>query len=396
MLLSSEPFQHKPLSLYRPQIRLLKFTFDPSFDSIVCHLHHFDFEQKPPYYALSYTWGSNHNQHCIAVNSRAFKVNPNLFHFLSLAHRGGIDPDVYFWIDQICIDQSEHAFKERADQVGRMDKIYAEALQVVVWLGVGDPYVERFMDLVKDPYAIDAVNSEHQSAFDAFVRLPYWGRAWIVQEMYFARHLRLTYGTQSVSMKEVKAAELKFLAYTIAKLPDSNYGLTPGKFLQTVEIEMLAARDLSFIGTSFMLHQKCGRVHDRIYAFQNLLPASLRVEANYQWSPVQLFNALMDKLGETASDHGLSDIEVFANRLDIPPEFYAQTLRRLNRKFHFLSEEKLETHEKCYTKWAPRINPACKNYARSVLGVQHQTEVDDVIATYPNCMFWMLRLEDTH
>lgn len=168
---SNRTFQYQPLSLYRPQIRLLKISLDPSDSSIHCHLHHFDFNRKPPYYALSYTWGPNHDPKTISVNSQTFKVSPNIFCFLALARDGGIDPNTYLWIDQICIDQSDDAFTERADQVGRMGKIYADAVQVVVWLGFGDPHVELFLDLVENRETIRVLNDKHTRAYDAFYQL---------------------------------------------------------------------------------------------------------------------------------------------------------------------------------------------------------------------------------
>lgn len=363
-------------------------------------MHHFDFKHKPPYYALSYTWGPNYNQQPITVNSQTFKVSPNLFCFLALAFDIGINSDMYLWIDQICIDQSENAFGERADQVAMMDKIYADAEQVVVWLGVGDPDIERFLDLVEKPDAIVALNSEHQRAYNAFYRLPYWERGWIVQEMYFARRLRLTYGTRSATVEEVDKAEKRFLAYTYGS--HIHDGFTTGQFIQMLETEMDMATDLTFIANSFLLRQRCGRIHDRIYAFQSLIPVDSRIEVNYEWTPLQLFNALLDKLGETALDHGVWDIEVFANRLDILPEDFRQTLRRLNKRFRLMSHDEQERRERSYKEWAPRRNPACRSnetWARRMLLMGQDgwdlIRNNEVKPSYPSSCFWSDAWEHT-
>ncbi|KAF1829018.1 hypothetical protein BDW02DRAFT_634767 [Decorospora gaudefroyi] len=228
-----------------------------------------------------------------------------------------------------------------------------------VWLGIGDHSAEQFFDLAENRSSVDPLNSGHQRAYDTFHQLPYWERAWVVQEMYFARRMRFIYGTRSLTLDEVYATELKFLSYTYGA--SINKGLTPMRFKNMKELDMTIATDLSFLTSSWLLEQKCGRVLDRIYAFQSLIPKHTRVKVKYDWLPLDLFNALMDKLAETASDHGLSDIEVFANRLDILPLDYARTLTRLNMKIgDRLSKIEIEHRERNYKLLAPIYNPACR------------------------------------
>ncbi|KAF1829017.1 hypothetical protein BDW02DRAFT_574369 [Decorospora gaudefroyi] len=125
-------FRYHPLSLSTPQICLLRLSYDSPDSTIYAHLQNFDFRNKPLYLALSYTWGPDDPKRTISLDGQAFQVSPNLFCYLVLARKNGIDADTYLWIDQICINQSDTALDERADQDSRMDKIYADAAQVDV------------------------------------------------------------------------------------------------------------------------------------------------------------------------------------------------------------------------------------------------------------------------
>ncbi|KAM0436147.1 hypothetical protein ACHAPT_003039 [Fusarium lateritium] len=49
------------------------------------------------------------------------------------------------WVDQVCIDQNNHA--EKADQVLLMAEVYTKAEQVLVWLGPEADRSDELMDL---------------------------------------------------------------------------------------------------------------------------------------------------------------------------------------------------------------------------------------------------------
>ncbi|KAF2683313.1 hypothetical protein K458DRAFT_432140 [Lentithecium fluviatile CBS 122367] len=178
-----------------------------------------------------------------------------------------------------------------------------------------------------------------------------------LQEIYFAWKLRFVYGTQSVTMEEFKVASSLFVPGGYGGFFD--HVLTPESLTMLREQIVEYGNNLSFITMSDMLTQKSQRPHNRIYAFQSLCKAGSRAEVNYDWTPDRLFNVLMDKLAETADNHRSSDIGIFANGLDMLPEEYALTLRRLSRRFGLSREEK-EQLVKCYKTWAPRFNPACR------------------------------------
>ena len=139
-----------------------------------CSLRAFPMDDAPKYRALSYTWGPpvdpniisesqasvpNIDAHTIIVNGQTVEVRQNLFDFLEEADSRGkrihfrvgtlyIDPaddnetsnevehdtfqsyierpmnwdsDIYYWIDALCIKQSDK--DEKAEQVNRMGSI---------------------------------------------------------------------------------------------------------------------------------------------------------------------------------------------------------------------------------------------------------------------------------
>ncbi|KAE8378567.1 hypothetical protein BDV26DRAFT_304208 [Aspergillus bertholletiae] len=115
-------------------------------------------------------------------------------------------PQMWCWIDQICIDQSN--LDERASQVSIMDQIYECASYTLIWLGLDDPYTEVAVetirklysaqgDLIRDneiaPYTnqpqeiyaaanIPYVSLEEWTALATLFLRPYLRRLWVIQE----------------------------------------------------------------------------------------------------------------------------------------------------------------------------------------------------------------------
>ncbi|KAF9871838.1 heterokaryon incompatibility protein [Colletotrichum karsti] len=126
----------------------------------------------PPFWALSYTWGSpdfledgsedtDHEERCFQIecDGHDLHVGETLFDFLrhtnqemvarsellhahsqaaTLARRLAVPERKFnFWIDAICIDQTNH--DERSNQVRLMGEIYQSAHRVIAWLGSKQP-----------------------------------------------------------------------------------------------------------------------------------------------------------------------------------------------------------------------------------------------------------------
>lgn len=106
-----------------------------------------------------------------------------------------------FWIDAICIDQSNIA--ERNHQVSRMREIYSKASLVLVWLGLD---CEQSLRYIQAMQKVDYEIFEHIQRRDpwhvteapatlALRRNPYWARLWTLQEFTLAQELILASGT---------------------------------------------------------------------------------------------------------------------------------------------------------------------------------------------------------
>jgi hypothetical protein len=113
------------------------FTQRRGGDEVRVEITHAPFDDPQKYIALSYVWGSEEDPQNIAVNGGSFKVTKNLFQALQhLRHMQGPDAGLPFWIDAICINQSDNVEKSR--QVRLMTEIYSRACKVLVWLGPPD------------------------------------------------------------------------------------------------------------------------------------------------------------------------------------------------------------------------------------------------------------------
>ncbi len=136
----------------------------------------------------------------------------------------------HYWIDAICVDQENVA--ERNAQVARMAETYRAAESVLVWLGTHDQFTSDALALVEAIAALPRetrFNTKYTDFFDpawhasagnltyrhwlgllALLSRPWFRRAWVVQELAFARVATLVCGEQSVEWWKLERV-LEFL-----------------------------------------------------------------------------------------------------------------------------------------------------------------------------------------
>ena len=125
-----------PLGNAVGKIRLLVVHPGEGNSNISCELKVQKLSIAGSFEALSYAWGDpNAETKDIEINSRPFKVLPNLFDALRQLRKPSECRTL--WADAICINQTSRQEKEK--QIGFMRNIYAAATQTIVWLGKGDP-----------------------------------------------------------------------------------------------------------------------------------------------------------------------------------------------------------------------------------------------------------------
>ncbi|RYN86925.1 hypothetical protein AA0120_g7828 [Alternaria tenuissima] len=179
----------------------------------------YNFEDPPPYTSLSYTWGANATYTNIEINGVKVPVRENLWDFLhqQLLH-GNYGP---FWIDALCIQQSE--VHERNHQVRMMGSIYKYAQLVLIWLGKesddSDLAMRTLMDwewcnlstlrymlgnkktindslLARGTKGVTTWNAREVLSVSSLCKRRYWSRMWIIQEVVHAERVEIHCGSE--------------------------------------------------------------------------------------------------------------------------------------------------------------------------------------------------------
>jgi hypothetical protein len=217
-------YEDRPLSAVTRAFRLLLLEEGPVNAKITARLEDWSLDNHPAYQALSYTWGNttykddagqvqnqNQEERGIRIDGQRFVVAKNL-HEALLCLRVAHQPR-YLWIDAICINQSDVV--EKSHQIRLMKDIYAEAESVIVWLGRSDQHSDIAMRLISNINRThdrrqrldkirDTLRSRHYSfeaAYTDLFRRSYWGRTWVIQEIFSAKKISLQCGQLVISWK---------------------------------------------------------------------------------------------------------------------------------------------------------------------------------------------------
>ncbi|OQD66040.1 hypothetical protein PENPOL_c005G03019 [Penicillium polonicum] len=143
------------------------------------------------YKALSYEWGSCDNKETIFLNGCEFKVWRNLYN--ALCHLRSPKEDLVLWIDQLCINQNN--LTERGHQLRKMSQIYRSAHGVVLWLGLSQRVAAQLKIVAE---AGRFTEKPVEATMKEIYRCTIWRRAWIWQEIFFARNFLMQCGDQRV------------------------------------------------------------------------------------------------------------------------------------------------------------------------------------------------------
>ncbi|KAJ3455886.1 hypothetical protein MRS44_017368 [Fusarium solani] len=198
--------------LIRPkEIRLLKLEVISG--TVCCALETVHLDEAPPFWALSYLWGSDQMDMCTIQLSSPEGPRTLRITFNCATAIQSLVPfrTRYLWIDAICINQRDAL--EKRHQLPLMPDIYTQATLVIGHLGgrntlpIGD-FMNRLRqniaqgeDLVFDPF--DSSNATMWEALFEILAQLYWGRAWIFQEVVLAKSLLLIYGTACLQWKDL-------------------------------------------------------------------------------------------------------------------------------------------------------------------------------------------------
>ncbi|CAG8977569.1 hypothetical protein HYALB_00013008 [Hymenoscyphus albidus] len=175
------PFPYQPLDTSKHDIRLLQILPDLSTDGLIqCQLRHSTLSKASGYVALSYCWGDPVITQDIVVNGIVVPVTENLESALD-QFQDPYSTSRRLWVDAICTNQ--HDLEEKGFQIQLMSRIYAEASEVLVWLGRAYGGWEakfRFQKII--------ALARNDLMFDihliwSVIKDDYWQRVWIIQEI---------------------------------------------------------------------------------------------------------------------------------------------------------------------------------------------------------------------
>ncbi|OJI96458.1 hypothetical protein ASPVEDRAFT_238459 [Aspergillus versicolor CBS 583.65] len=284
-------------SLPQDTIRLVHLQPGSDADDIVCRLEQPKLlSESLSYNALSYMWGTFDTEEYIYLRhtiSERFRVTPRLA--LALRMLRDSKTEVTFWIDALCINQTNKA--EQAEQIPLMGRIYRGAQRVVAFLGAHKDGSQELFDFLKDMEAPERFEWDFdvlcglQPAERTLLGRQYWQRAWIVQELVLASEIYLQCGKDRISFKTLKWFHDKFVNEPIRleiSKEDTRDNIRDISYLNTWHrrFDQLASTKSDLSIDSFLdgfLESQCGNPRDHIYAFYNLLPRKLQqqISINY-------------------------------------------------------------------------------------------------------------------
>lgn len=222
-------YKYGPLHPTKDQIRVLRICPGEPSDDVRCIMDHITLDQPAAYQALSYAWHDptlfpdegRQPSETIQIDDKFLKVGKNIASFLRTMRMKKPDSG-WWWIDSICINQSD--VRERNSQVHRTRRIYQTASQIMVWLGPLVHDSNRAIDFLKfvftdcprghesvwfRKYLSTNSISTQWKALTRFLFRVWWTRIWSVQEVVVAQEVTILCGASQMSWVELEYSVTK-------------------------------------------------------------------------------------------------------------------------------------------------------------------------------------------
>ncbi|QPC69369.1 hypothetical protein HYE68_000121 [Fusarium pseudograminearum] len=271
------------------EMRLLVLEPGTQDNPVRCKLYTCSQNDRIPYQALSYTWGDPTKVQCINCNGEGMQIASHLHQ--ALLHLRHPRRTRILWIDAICINQDDS--NERGQQVQLMRKIYAQATQVIAWLGESTrESLVAFNYLSQDPHStrrrllsnesgelvgLDFIAEPHKTyhykddltCLTKLLERPWFRRLWVLQEVVHGENVIVMAGKETVSWG--------LLTKSVQKLYRS--GLILGKSSEkaqagaaaVIEMESIRRSRPDLLSVLLATNSgECSDARDRLYAVLNL------------------------------------------------------------------------------------------------------------------------------
>ena len=262
----------------------------------------------------------------IKLNGRQFRVRKNLWDFLYTARfksnaSGTGYATVRWWIDAICIDQTN--FVEKGQQVRIMGEIYTGAKRVILWLGKGDACLPSSLHVLRLQSYI--LNERYAEFADPAKRIPdhitgsssrywkptrseiallihasssgYWTRAWVVQEISLAQEVLIWQGDMQIQFDflshlyetALEACKL-FVRDDILREKTMLLRNRPMTLLLSSRTGRTGLRARRFANLlRAYRHLQCSEPRDRVYSLLSLAKAGEDVRPDYEVDSLSVF-----------------------------------------------------------------------------------------------------------
>lgn len=283
----------------QPFIRLLELL--PGRDShlVKAKLKEVALSENLRYEAVSYCWGDKENRSSITCNGHELRVPRRLE--VALRNMRYSDKPRLLWADAICINQFDDTEKE--SQVQLMRTIFSNAQRTLIWLGdVEEKQAQKMskfavwsikMSLSIFRRRVDNINGPQVPVWDVekgrfrtlapfssefyleligMLRMPWFERAWVVQEVAVSPKAIVFWGSSQYDWDDVIRA-LKFMC-------KANFPLAFIVTLENIstidEERKLYRRGDNKLNAVLLRHQQCKatNLRDKIYPFCGLVETS--------------------------------------------------------------------------------------------------------------------------
>jgi hypothetical protein len=281
-----DQFVHAPLGRNHGDnsIRLLQFCDDASSKDLIqltmCHTDDWANSTGNPtrYTCLSYRWGDDEATHRILLNRKTKYIRKNLWDFLDIWRQRTQIENRWFWIDALCIDQTN--VTERNHQVQQMGQIYSNAEEVIIWLGK-QPALHNVLSSVFSTFEQPAAalygtewtrtQENIEMLRECILLNEYWNRAWITQEVVLARKKILAVHDQRIRLETfIKSLHSFRIDYEDARA-----------FKQIVTYKSNFSSDRMIDLLSRFRNKHCSIPRDRIYSLLSICRDGLKVTVDY-------------------------------------------------------------------------------------------------------------------
>ena len=267
----------------------------------------------------------------ILINGSMHPVRQNCYDLLKACRRK-TEPSLILWIDALCIDQ--RSTSEKNHQVAQMGKIFRQAHTVFVWLGRGDPdtgwlFRKLNSNLLSGHLQIERHQFESidriQKASTIIIKMEYWTRLWVIQELVMAEAITVLCGTRRLPWQSLVNH------FRTANVLPGRGSLVDGPVLLLVEEtrSQLSSENLELLFYKFG-HMMCELPQDKIYALYGMQPESKLQSALVDYSQ-DSWTLLRELISQCRSAWPMEFVYALVTRLELkfrtwPAEILSQTL----------------------------------------------------------------------